>query len=64
MAFELFGPEVGAYAGVACVVSYLFSGHAGIYTSQRIGYRKGVDAQDETSLAVEAKMADAPPPKR
>jgi len=62
MAFELFGPEVGAYAGIACVVSYLFSGHAGIYTSQRIGYRKGVDAsaEDETSLAVEAKIEDAP----
>jgi H+/Cl- antiporter ClcA len=40
MAVELFGAEAGAYAGIACVLSYLFSGHAGIYTSQRIGQRK------------------------
>ncbi len=40
MAIELFGAEAGAYAGIACVVSYLCSGHAGIYRSQRIGQRK------------------------
>jgi H+/Cl- antiporter ClcA len=34
MAMELFGPQVGIFAGIACVVSYLFSGHAGIYLSQ------------------------------
>ncbi len=40
MAMELFGPEVGAYAGIASVISYLFSGHAGIYGAQKIGVRK------------------------
>jgi H+/Cl- antiporter ClcA len=40
MAVELFGGEVGAYAGVACVFSYLFSGHAGIYSAQRVGKSK------------------------
>ena len=40
MAIELFGGEIGAYAGIACVVSYLFSGHAGIYRTQRVGRRK------------------------
>lgn len=40
MAIELFGAEVGVYAAVACVVSYLFSGHTGIYRSQRIGHAK------------------------
>src|SRR5258707_2790739 len=37
---SLFGSEAGVYAGIACVVSYLFSGHAGIYRSQRIGFSK------------------------
>ncbi|MGS0742462.1 voltage-gated chloride channel family protein [Glaciimonas sp. GG7] len=37
MAIELFGPEIGPLAAVACIVSYLFSGHAGIYGAQRIG---------------------------
>lgn len=40
MAMELFGAEVGIYAGIACVVSYLFSGHRGIYRAQRIGLTK------------------------
>lgn len=40
MAMEIFGSEIGVYAGIACVVSYLFSGHAGIYHSQRIDHRK------------------------
>ena len=35
MAMELFGAEVGVFAAVACVVSYLFSGATGIYRSQR-----------------------------
>jgi H+/Cl- antiporter ClcA len=40
MAMELFGAEVGVFAAVACVVSYLFSGHTGIYRSQRVGQAK------------------------
>ncbi len=40
MAVELFGAEAGAYAGIACVISYLFSGHHGIYHAQRVGRRK------------------------
>lgn len=35
MAIELFGADVGIFAAIACVVSYLFSGHTGIYRSQR-----------------------------
>ena len=40
MAVELFGAPVGVFAAVACVVSYLFSGHTGIYKSQRVGHAK------------------------
>ena len=40
MAIELFGPEAGAFAAIACVTSYLFSGHHGIYRSQRLSARK------------------------
>lgn len=42
MAMELFGAEAGVYAGIACVVAYVFSGHAGIYQAQRIGQAKHV----------------------
>ena len=40
MAMELFGSETGVYVGIACVVSYLFSGHSGIYGSQRFEQNK------------------------
>ena len=50
MAMELFGAEVGIYAMVACVVSYLFSGHTGIYRSQRIGHAKHRHAPEGIKL--------------
>jgi len=40
MAIEMFGGEIGVYAALACVLSYLFSGHTGIYHSQRLGRGK------------------------
>lgn len=42
MGIELFGVEAGIYLGVACVVSYLFSGHTGIYTAQIVGSPKHI----------------------
>jgi H+/Cl- antiporter ClcA len=39
MAIELFGVSTGSYAGIACVVSYLCSGHTGIYRAQKSGER-------------------------
>jgi H+/Cl- antiporter ClcA len=48
MAIELFGPEIGVYALLACVVSYLFSGHTGIYRAQRGGQFKLQPAPDVT----------------
>ena len=40
MGLELFGTHAGIYLGLACVVAYLFSGHSGIYTAQRVGHPK------------------------
>lgn len=40
MGIELFGLESGVLISIACVTSYLFSGHSGIYKSQRIGSSK------------------------
>lgn len=40
MGVELFGSESAIYLFIACLVSYLCSGHTGIYTSQRIGVSK------------------------
>lgn len=40
MGIELFGAEYTAYFAVATFTAYLFSGHSGIYLSQRIGTPK------------------------
>ena len=60
MAVELFGAEAGTFAAIACVVSYLFSGHGGIYTSQRINRRKhgAEDAEEDFALAEVAKAEE------
>ncbi|MDY3267004.1 MAG: voltage-gated chloride channel family protein [Phocaeicola sp.] len=42
MGIELFGVEAGIYLGIACVASYLFSGHTGIYTAQVVGSPKHI----------------------
>ena len=40
MGIELFGSEASLYLFLVCIISYLFSGHTGIYTSQQIGISK------------------------
>lgn len=40
MGIELFGTEAGIYIALSCVISYLFSGHTGIYGSQIVGSPK------------------------
>ena len=58
MAVELFGPGIGPLAAVGCVASYLASGHAGIYRSQRvIGRKWGTGPEDQ------ADQADSAPPR-
>jgi len=51
MAIELFGPEIGPFAALACVVAYLFSGHTGIYHAQRIGRAKHRQVPEGMKLA-------------
>lgn len=39
MAMELFGPDIGAYAAIACVLAYVCSGRQGIYRAQTTRHR-------------------------
>jgi len=45
MGVELFGGEYVVYFAVSCLTAYLFSGHSGIYLSQRIGTSKLVGSK-------------------
>lgn len=40
MAMEIFGSGSAVYIAIACVMSYVFSGHAGIYHAQRVEVSK------------------------
>ncbi len=48
MAIELFGVECASYVAIACVVSYLISGHNGIYSSQIVGDPKASSKFEDT----------------
>lgn len=52
MGIELFGADHTLYLAVACCLAYLFSGHSGIYLSQRISTAKlpSVEQLSGTSL--------------
>jgi len=52
MGVELFGSEYIVFFATACFVAYFFSGHSGIYSSQRIAIPKILNAyfSEETSL--------------
>ncbi len=52
MGIELFGSHNAVYFALACFVAYFFSGHSGIYLSQRVGVSKrgGPDVTPDPSL--------------
>jgi H+/Cl- antiporter ClcA len=50
MAVELFGPQVGPYAAVACVISFLMTGYRSVYPSQILAVKKS------SSISVEQGM--------
>lgn len=52
MGIELFGSQYTIYLAIACFLTYLFSGHSGIYLSQRIGTPKfdALDLPPDASL--------------
>jgi H+/Cl- antiporter ClcA len=40
MAIELFGPEIGVYAAIACIISFLMSGYRSLFPSQILSVSK------------------------
>lgn len=54
MGVELFGPQHVAYVAVACFLAYIFSGHSGIYLSQRIATPKMADSLIPLDISLRA----------
>jgi len=40
LAMELFGQEIAPYAAVACVISFLMTGHRSVFPMQIMGLQK------------------------
>lgn len=61
MAMELFGTAIAPYATVACVVSFLITGHRSVYPSQILAMRKSDSIQIETGKEIQDVLAEAKP---
>jgi len=61
MAMELFGTTIAPYATVACVVSFLITGHRSVYPSQILAMRKSESINVETGKEIQEIFAEAKP---
>jgi H+/Cl- antiporter ClcA len=55
MAIELFGPAIAPYAAVACIISFLMTGHRSVYPSQILSLAKS----SSLSVPKGSEMRDA-----
>jgi len=53
MAVELFGPKIAPYAAVACVMSFLMTGHRSVYPSQVLAVAKSASFHVEIGKELE-----------
>ncbi len=57
MSIELFGPAIAPYATLACVVSFLMTGHRSVYPSQVLSISKSPLLQVEIGKEIEEIQA-------
>ncbi len=53
MAVEMFGPAIAPYAAVACVISFLMTGHRSVYPSQILSMGKSSSIKVEDGCEIE-----------
>jgi len=53
MAVEFFGPKIAPYAALACVISYLITGHRSVYPSQILAVKKSPTVDVELGIEME-----------
>ncbi len=53
MSVELFGPKIAPYAAIACIVSYLITGHRSVYPSQIVVRSKSSSVYVESGKEIE-----------
>jgi H+/Cl- antiporter ClcA len=57
MAMELFGPAIAPYATVACVISFLMTGHRSVYPAQVLSIRKSSSLKPQGDLIGSVEVA-------
>ncbi len=58
MAVELFGPKIAPYAAVACVISFLMTGHRSVYPSQVLAVVKSASFHADIGKELEEVEAE------
>ncbi|MDH3781549.1 MAG: chloride channel protein [Desulfobulbales bacterium] len=58
LAVELFGSQIAPYAAVACVTSFLMTGHRSVYPSQIFAIMKSSSFRDQTGKEVTDAQAE------
>jgi H+/Cl- antiporter ClcA len=53
MAVELFGSNIAPYAALACIISFLMTGHRSVYPSQILGIRKSMSLNVDIGMDME-----------
>jgi H+/Cl- antiporter ClcA len=61
LGMELFGPAIAPYATVACVISFLMTGHRSVYPSQVLSVRKSGSIRVELGREIEQIEASFSP---
>jgi H+/Cl- antiporter ClcA len=61
MALEMFGPALGPYAAVACVISFLMTGHRSVYPSQILAAAKSPSLHVRLGEEVEGIQTEMEP---
>jgi H+/Cl- antiporter ClcA len=64
MAVEMFGPKIAPYAAVACVISFLMTGHRSVYPSQVLSIKKSALLEVELGKEVEEIKAQFKPRRK
>jgi H+/Cl- antiporter ClcA len=64
LSVELFGPAIAPYATVACVISFLMTGHRSVYPSQILSISKSKSLDVELGREIDQVRATYEPRKR
>lgn len=63
MAVELFGPQIAPYAAIACIISFVMTGHRSVYPSQVLSVKKSPILEVELGKEIEHTDAIYDPKK-